>query len=179
VSTTPRRTIAAPLVGALLASVAVSACGGSSKHAVASTAGSASTATARTLATATRATGNQSGRAQGGAGTAASHGGTRAPAAGGGSNPSGNASSGSHGSGHGAPTYSPALRSAIVTFTGCMREHGIKLHAPNFNGKPSEILSSKGIDTKSAQFQSAMNACGTDLLAILRAGGASLPGASG
>jgi hypothetical protein len=70
--------------------------------------------------------------------------------------------------------YSPAVKSAINTFVNCMDEHGIKMATPNFSGGPEEILSNKGINEHSPQFQAAMNACGSDLIAILRAGGASL-----
>jgi hypothetical protein len=70
--------------------------------------------------------------------------------------------------------YSPAVESAINTFVSCMDEHGVKMAKPNFSGGPEEILSSKGIDEHSPQFQAAMNACGSDLIAVLRAGGTSL-----
>lgn len=182
-STSPRRTLAAPLSGVLLLGcLALAACGSSSKSPSANA--SARTATVQTLA-ATRTTAARPGAHASGGSAKGQHGGTQAPGAraAGGAGASAHASSGAHHSGSHASKpqphqYSPALKSAILALVGCMRQHGIKLPAPNFNGKPSEILSSKGVDTKSPQFQSAMNACGTDLLAILRAGGASLPGAT-
>jgi hypothetical protein len=190
VSIDPRRTAGAPLAIVLVASsLAASACGGSSPKSSASKGATSANTTKRVAGSNKGATGAGS---VSGAANGSRQGGTSAPA---GAAGSGNASNGSS-SGHptagksashepsssanntSAGRYSPQLRSAILTFYTCVREHGVKLAPPNFAGKPSEILSSKGVDTKSSQFQSAMNGCSSDLIAILRAGGASLPGAT-
>lgn len=161
------------------------ACGGSSKSAGASTRAAAlSTITASTSRSAppTRpsAPGGTAARSTSGSGAS-----TRSASAPGASQ--GNASAGhqatSTKSRHTSPPrheskpangYSPALKSAVSTFVSCMDGHGIHLPAPNFSGGPNEILSDKGINNNTPQFQSAMNACGADLIAILRAGGASI-----
>jgi len=55
-----------------------------------------------------------------------------------------------------------------------MDDHGAHLPPPNFSGSPNEILSDKGVNTSTPTFQSALQACGVDLISILRAGGASI-----
>jgi hypothetical protein len=57
-----------------------------------------------------------------------------------------------------------------------MNEHGAKLPPPNTSGH-GEVFNTSGINTNTPQFQSAVQACLTDLLAILEAGsGHSIPG---
>jgi hypothetical protein len=61
---------------------------------------------------------------------------------------------------------------SLRTFARCVRSHGIKIAEPNLSGH-GEIFSSKGINSNSPQYRSALEACEADLLAILRAAGAS------
>jgi|GEM_PF-6802318 len=68
--------------------------------------------------------------------------------------------------------YSLRLKAAVEAFVNCMAQHGVKLPPPNFSAGPGQILSSKGVDTATPAFQSALRSCGLDLVAILRAGGA-------
>jgi hypothetical protein len=73
--------------------------------------------------------------------------------------------------GFGARASSPAFRQALVKFASCMRAHGVKIAEPNTSGK-GPIFSTAGIDTASAQFQSAQASCMSNLRSAL-------PGAPG
>jgi hypothetical protein len=74
--------------------------------------------------------------------------------------------------------YSNAVVAAATTFANCVRSHGVPIQQPNFSGH-GEIFSDKGVNPNSPQFHEALKACEAYLLALLRAGGAKLPGASG
>jgi len=53
---------------------------------------------------------------------------------------------------------SPGFRENLTKFAACMRENGVPLPPPNTSGTGS-IFNTKGIDTKSAQFSSALAKC--------------------
>ena len=72
---------------------------------------------------------------------------------------------------------SPEAKTALVKFSACMRENGIKLAEPNTSGK-GPIFDTKGIDTASSKFTAAERKCRTDLQSALGARpGAAPPGA--
>jgi len=180
-------TRALPLVAVMLAGcLAASACGGSS--------GKSSTTTATNATAAAGATGTTP--SAGGGSTGSAHSGSPS---------SGSPSGGSSSSGSGSPSgvggssnnsssnpssqnnttksvahgkYSAKLVAAVKAFATCVRGHGVPLKEPNFSGH-GEVFSDQGVNTHSPQFEAAMQACEGYLFAVLRAGGAKLPGASG
>ncbi|MHB8492798.1 MAG: hypothetical protein ACYDA6_11385 [Solirubrobacteraceae bacterium] len=73
--------------------------------------------------------------------------------------------------------FSPELVAALKTFASCIRSQGVNLPEPNLSGH-GQVFNSAGLNTNSPQFHAALTACEGDLLAILRAGGAHIPGAT-
>jgi hypothetical protein len=69
---------------------------------------------------------------------------------------------------------SSAFKAALSKFAVCLREHGIKLPAPNTSGT-GPVFDTKGVNTKSAQFRVAETKCA----GVLRAGFAGASGARG
>ncbi|HLI33309.1 MAG TPA: hypothetical protein VKU89_11340 [Solirubrobacteraceae bacterium] len=57
---------------------------------------------------------------------------------------------------------SAAFKKRLDEFATCMRSHGIALGAPNTSGKGS-IFATRGLDTASAAFRSAVTSCRADL----------------
>lgn len=179
-------TRALPLAAVMLAGcLAASACGGSSGK-------TSGTATTNATAAAAGATGSTPSAAGGGS-TGSAHSGSPSSGSGSGgssSSGSGSPSGGSSNSSSSNPSssssttkpphgkYTAQLIAAVKTFATCVRGHGVPLKEPNFSGH-GEVFSDQGINTHTPQFEAAMQACESDLFAVLRAGGARLPGASG
>jgi hypothetical protein len=59
---------------------------------------------------------------------------------------------------------------ALTKFAACMRQNGANLPAPNASGK-GPVFNTKGLDTSSAQFRSAVAKCQRALISSSRAGG--------
>jgi hypothetical protein len=62
----------------------------------------------------------------------------------------------------GARLKSPAFQKSLTSFAACMREHGVNLPAPNTSGK-GPIFDTKGLNTQSAAFKKADEACRSKL----------------
>lgn len=67
----------------------------------------------------------------------------------------------------GARLKNPAYLAALTKFAACMRENGVNVPAPNTSGN-GPIFDAKGLDTQSAQFQTAEKKCQSDLNAAFR-----------
>jgi hypothetical protein len=65
------------------------------------------------------------------------------------------------------PLGSATYRAALVSFSTCMRSHGVALHAPNTSGK-GPIFPAKGIDVRSSAFRKASEACRAILTAAIK-----------
>jgi len=78
--------------------------------------------------------------------------------------------------GAGRRASSPALEAALAKFATCLRQNGVNISAPNTSGT-GPIFSTKGIDTRSAQFRAAERKCSATLRAGL--GASARGGASG
>jgi hypothetical protein len=65
----------------------------------------------------------------------------------------------------------PVFTHAVTAFAACLREHGINIPAPNTSGAPP-IFNTRGIDTGSPQFASAVAKCRGKLAPAFRAGAA-------
>ncbi|GEM_PF-1447130 len=76
--------------------------------------------------------------------------------------------------GSGNRKSSSAFNAALSKFAVCLREHGIKLPAPNTSGT-GPVFDTKGVNTKSAQFRVAETKCAS----ALRAGFTGASGARG
>ncbi|HTU78840.1 MAG TPA: hypothetical protein VMF09_08795 [Solirubrobacteraceae bacterium] len=63
---------------------------------------------------------------------------------------------------------SPAAKQALAKFASCMRENGVNVPAANTSGK-GPIFSTKGLNTNSATFKSALSKCRSDLTGAFRA----------
>jgi hypothetical protein len=63
---------------------------------------------------------------------------------------------------------SPAVKQAYKKFAACMRENGVNVPEPNTSGKGA-IFSTKGLNTKSAQFTAAEAKCRSDLAGAFHA----------
>lgn len=68
---------------------------------------------------------------------------------------------GFHG-GHGGFFKNAKAKTALTAFAACMRENGVKLPQPNTSGQ-GPVFDTKGIDTSSAQFKSAVSKCRSKL----------------
>ncbi|MDE3070304.1 MAG: hypothetical protein KGJ43_06215 [Acidobacteriota bacterium] len=169
----------APLALILLgASLAASACGGSSSNASNRTAAttSASVTSASTAALSTHSTGAPAKRS---GGSTSNGQGTSTASSGGSQSTPSNPAPAAHNKPANTPThFSPQLVAALKTFATCIRSQGVNLPEPNLSGH-GQVFNDKGINTNSPQFHTALSACEGDLLSVLRAGGAQLPGASG
>jgi hypothetical protein len=156
----------------LLSCLALGACGGSS-HPAAKSAAASTTSAAQTVAS-VAATTAQNGATGGTGSNGGTHaGGTQNPTTPGGGPTSPPPSSGTPPS---QPTHSTKFPSAVVAalenFAHCVRSHGLNIAGPNLSGH-GEIFSSKGVNPNSPQYRSALEACESYLLAILRSAGGS------
>jgi hypothetical protein len=67
----------------------------------------------------------------------------------------------------GARLKNPAYLAALTKFAACLRENGVDVPPPNTSGN-GPIFSTKGINTASAQFQTAQTKCRGDLAGAFR-----------
>jgi hypothetical protein len=67
----------------------------------------------------------------------------------------------------GARLKNPAYLAALTKFAACMRENGVNVPAPNTSGN-GPIFDTKGIETKSAQFEVAQKKCQSTLNTAFR-----------
>jgi hypothetical protein len=67
----------------------------------------------------------------------------------------------------GARLKSPAYRAALAQYATCLRQNGVNVPAPNTSGA-GPVFDTKGIDTKSAQFEAARQKCQSILAAAFR-----------
>lgn len=175
----PRRAriaAAVPLL-ALLSCAALSACGGSSHATSASKTGTQSVTPLASLTTTNTATAQTGQQPAGGTGHT---GGTPSGATnnrstgggGGGQTHPGPIPPASQGSSSQHAKFPPAFLAALKTFTSCVRGHGVSIPEPNLSGH-GEIFPRTAINPNSPSYHSAILACEPDLIAILRAAGAS------
>ena len=61
----------------------------------------------------------------------------------------------------------PAYLAALTKFAACMHENGVNVPAPNTSGN-GPIFDTKGLDTKSAQFEAAQKKCQSTLNTAFR-----------
>jgi hypothetical protein len=64
--------------------------------------------------------------------------------------------------GRGGGFKSAKDKTALTAFAACMRENGVKLPAPNTSGQ-GPVFDTKGLDTSSQQFKSAVQKCHSKL----------------
>jgi hypothetical protein len=75
--------------------------------------------------------------------------------------------------------FPPAFVAAVRTFASCVRSHGVPISQPNLSGH-GEIFSKRGINPNDPHYRTALQACETYLIAILRAASQShIPGVAG
>jgi hypothetical protein len=67
----------------------------------------------------------------------------------------------------GARLKSPAYKTALAKYATCLRQNGVNVPAPNTSGE-GPVFNTKGIDTKSAQFEAAEKKCQSILAAAFR-----------
>ena len=161
---------------ALLTCAALAACGGSSSPATATHTTTSAVATTSAAANATSAIASGAQTAHAGGATTGSK--QSNGSGSGGSTPAGSAN-GSNGSSSVSSKYPPEFVAAVKSFTTCVRSHGLNLPEPNLSGH-GEIFNRSSVNPSNPNYRSALQACEGDLIAILRAAGAShIKGLSG
>ena len=76
----------------------------------------------------------------------------------------------------GGGSANPSNTKALAKFASCMRQNGVNLPTPNTSGN-GPVFNTKGIDTSSAKFKAARSKCQNDLRGTFagRAGGGTPP----
>jgi hypothetical protein len=62
---------------------------------------------------------------------------------------------------------SPVFRQALAKYSECLRQNGVNIAAPNTSGK-GPIFNTKGVNTNSPQFKSAVMKCRGTLISAFR-----------
>jgi hypothetical protein len=172
------RTTTLPALAVVLSCLAVSACGGSSNHATNAT---VTTHTAIAQTTVSVPGGTPAANAQHSSNPSGAHSPGGATGSGGGG--AGNSGGGNEHANNGntpsnAPhsstssKYPPAFVAAVKTFASCVRSHGVSIPEPNFSGH-GEVFGKAHINPNDPNYRNALQACESDLIAILRSTGGS------